>query len=125
MTATRFFSDNAATVHPAVMESLAAANQVDTAYDGDALSRSLDARFSDLFETDCEVLWVSTGTAANRIILAHFVRPWQGVLCHEEAHIEAAECGATTFYAGGARLIPLPGPAAHDDPAGLPAPTTG
>src|SRR3546814_5614944 len=66
MTATRFFSDNAATVHPAVMESLAAANQVDTAYDGDALSRSLDARFSDLFETDCEVLWVSTGTAANR-----------------------------------------------------------
>src|SRR3546814_1539257 len=84
MTATRFFSDNAATVHPAVMESLAAANQVDTAYDGDALSRSLDARFSDLFETDCEVLWVSTGTAANSIILAHFVRPWQGVLCHEE-----------------------------------------
>src|SRR3546814_1372398 len=72
MTATRFFSDNAATVQPAVMESLAAANQVDTAYDGDALSRSLDARFSDLFEADCEVLWVSTGTAANSIILAHF-----------------------------------------------------
>src|SRR3546814_16791093 len=76
---------------------------------------------SDLFETDCEVLWVSTGTAANSIILAHFVRPWQGVLCHEEAHIEADECGATTFYAGGARLMPLPGPGAKIDDAPLTA----
>ena len=31
MTATRFFSDNAATVHPVVMEALAAANQAETA----------------------------------------------------------------------------------------------
>src|SRR3546814_16718181 len=76
---------------------------------------------SDLFETDCEVLWVSTGTAANSIILAHFVRPWQGVLCHEEAHIEADECGAPTFYAGGARLMPLPGPGAKIDAAALTA----
>src|SRR3546814_1931087 len=103
------------------MESLAAANQVDTAYDGDALSRSLDARFSDLFETDCEVLWVSTGTAANSIILAHFARPWQGVLCPEDAHIEADACGAPTFYAGGARLMPLPGPGAQNDAEALTA----
>ena len=48
MTAMRFFSDNAATVHPQVMEALAAANHVDTAYDGDALSQSLDAAFSEL-----------------------------------------------------------------------------
>src|SRR3546814_20360529 len=74
MTATRFFSDNAATVHPAVMEAMVAANRVDTAYDGDALSRSLDAAFSDLFETDCEAVWIPTGTAANSIILAHFAR---------------------------------------------------
>src|SRR3546814_13805488 len=109
MTATRFFSDNAATVHPAVMEAMAAANQVDTAYDGDALSQSLDAAFSELFETDCEVVWIPTGTAANSIILAHFVRPWQGILCYEEAHIEVDECGAPTFYSGGAKLIPLTG----------------
>src|SRR3546814_9595936 len=65
ISATRFFSDNAATVHPAVMEAMAAANQVDTAYDGDALSQSLDAAFSELFETDCEVVWIPTGTAAK------------------------------------------------------------
>lgn len=121
MTATRFFSDNAATVHPAVMEAMAAANQVDTAYDGDALSQSLDATFSELFETTCEVVWIPTGTAANSIILAHFVRPWQGILCYEEAHIEVDECGAPTFYSGGAKLLPLPGSGAKIDAAALKA----
>lgn len=121
MTATRFFSDNAATVHPVVMEAMAAANQVDTAYDGDALSQSLDAAFSELFETTCEVVWIPTGTAANSIILAHFVRPWQGILCHEEAHIEVDECGAPTFYSGGAKLMPLPGRGAKIDAAALKA----
>ena len=119
MTASRFFSDNAAAVHPAVMEALAAANHVDTAYDGDALSQSLDAAFSDLFETDCEVVWISTGTAANSIILAHFVRPWQGILCYEEAHIEVDECGAPTFYSGGAKMMPLPGRGAKIDTEAL------
>lgn len=121
MTAMRFFSDNAATVHPAVMEALAAANHVDTAYDGDALSQSLDAAFSDLFETDCEVVWIPTGTAANSIILAHFVRPWQGILCYEEAHIEVDECGAPSFYSGGAKLMTLPGPGAKIDTDALKA----
>jgi threonine aldolase len=121
MTATRFFSDNAATVHPLVMEALAAANHVDTAYDGDALSQSLDAAFSDLFETACEVVWIPTGTAANSIILAHFVRPWQGILCYEEAHIEVDECGAPTFYSGGAKLMTLPGPGAKIDAEALKA----
>ena len=119
MTATRFFSDNAATVHPVVMEALAAANHVDTAYDGDALSMSLDATFSELFETDCEVVWIPTGTAANSIILAHFVRPWQGILCYEEAHIEVDECGAPTFYSGGAKLMTLPGRGAKIDAEAL------
>ena len=119
MIATRFFSDNAAAVHPAVMEAIAAANRVDTAYDGDALSRSLDAAFSELFETDCEAVWIPTGTAANSIILAHFARPWQGILCHEEAHIEVDECGAPTFYSGGAKLMTLPGDGAKIDPEAL------
>lgn len=102
-----------------VMEALATANQVDTAYDGDALSQSLDAAFSDLFETSCEAIWIATGTAANSIALAHFARPWQGVLCHEEAHIEADECGAPGFYSAGAKLMLLPGAGAKIDLAAL------
>lgn len=118
---TRLFSDNAATVHPKVMEALARANQVDTAYDGDGLSQALDAAFSDLFETACEVVWVATGTAANSIALAHFVRPWQAIVCHDEAHIEVDECGAPGFYSGGAKLILVAGAGAKMAPAALEA----
>lgn len=117
----RFFSDNAAPVHPLVMEAIAAANHVDTAYDGDTLSQSLDAAFSDLFETRCSVLWLPTGTAANSIALAAFVAPWQAVLCHEEAHIEVDECGAPAMFSGGAKLMVLPGEGARIDAAALEA----
>lgn len=109
MTIQRFFSDNAARVHPQVMAAIEAANHVDTAYDGDALSARLDDAFGDVFETRCTALWVTTGTAANAIALAHYARPWQGVLCHEEAHIEVDECGAPAMYSGGAKLILLKG----------------
>ena len=109
MTMQRFFSDNAAPVHPAVMAALAAANHVDTAYDGDALSARLDSAFSALFETPVEALWVPTGTAANCIAIAAYVRPWQSVLCHAEAHIEVDECGAPGFFTGGAKLTLLEG----------------
>ncbi|MDB5736855.1 MAG: amino acid lyase [Sphingomonas bacterium] len=105
----RFFSDNAASVSPAVLEAMAAANHVDTAYDGDALSKSLDGVFSDLFETPCAALWVGSGTAANSIALATLVPPYAGVFCHAEAHINADECGAPEFYTNGAKLMPLPG----------------
>jgi threonine aldolase len=105
----RFFSDNAAAVHPAVLEALAAANHVDTAYDGDALSKRLDGTFSDLFGTQCVVLWVSTGTAANCLALAAMVPPHGGVFCHHEAHINNDEAGAPEFYTHGAKLIPLHG----------------
>lgn len=115
----RFFSDNAAPVHPKVMEALAAANHVDTAYDGDALSARLDDAFSDLFETRVSVLWVPTGTAANSIALSAYVRPWQAVLCHEEAHIEVDECGAPALFSGGAKLILLPGEGAKISPEAI------
>jgi threonine aldolase len=101
----RFFSDNAAPVHPKVMEAIAAANVVDTAYDGDAWSQKLDAAFGAVFETEVRVLWVSTGTAANCLALAAMAQSHQGVICHEEAHIEVDECGAPGFYTGGAKLI--------------------
>jgi threonine aldolase len=101
----RFFSDNAAPVHPAVFAAMAAADHVDTAYDGDALSRALDARFSDLFGRDVAALWVSTGTAANALALAALCPPYGGVICHRDSHIQNDECGAPEFYTHGAKLI--------------------
>jgi threonine aldolase len=117
----RFFSDNAATVHPAVLDALAAANHVDTAYDGDAISQSLDARFSALFETNVAALWVATGTAANSLALAAMCPPFRGVVCHKDAHIQCDEAGAPEFYMGGGKLLLADGPGAKLTPETLAA----
>jgi threonine aldolase len=113
----RFFSDNAAAAHPKVIEAIAAANHVDTAYDGDALSARLDGAFSDLFETTVRAFWVTTGTAANCLALAALCPPYRGILCHRHAHIEVDEAGAPEFFSGGARLILIDGPGAKITPA--------
>lgn len=101
----RFFSDNAASVHTRVLAAIAAANHVDTAYDGDALSQSLDAAFSRVFETPVAALWVPSGTAANALALAQFCPPHGSILCHRDAHIQNDECGAPEFYTHGAKLL--------------------
>ena len=81
----RFFSDNAAPAHPKVLEAIAAANRLDTAYDGDRWSKRLDAAFSALFEREVEALWVSTGTAANSLALAALCPPHGSIVCHRDA----------------------------------------
>ena len=101
----RFFSDNAAAACPEVMAALAAANRLDTAYDGDALSKRLDGAFSELFETDVRALWVATGTAANSLALAALCPPHGSIVCHRDAHIQNDECGAPEFYTHGAKLL--------------------
>lgn len=104
-----FFSDNAATCHPAVMEALARANAVDTAYDGDALSQRLDDVFSELFETRVRALWTTTGTANNCLALAALCPPHGTILCHRDAHIETDEAGAPALFTRGAKLTLLDG----------------
>ncbi|WP_322966379.1 threonine aldolase family protein [Sphingomonas fuzhouensis] len=101
----RFFSDNAARIHPKVMEAIAAADQMDTAYDGDRWSQALDGRLSELFGTAVEVLWVPTGTAANCLALAALCPPYGGVVCHRDSHIQNDEGGAPEFYTHGAKLM--------------------
>jgi threonine aldolase len=115
----RFFSDNAAPVHPKVLEALADANQLDTAYDGDAWSQRLDGAFSDLFGTQVRAFWVTTGTAANCLALAALCPPYRSILCHREAHIENDEAGAPGFFTGGAKLNLLQGDGAKIAPAAV------
>jgi threonine aldolase len=112
----RFFSDNAAPVHPKVMQAIADANHIDTAYDGDNWSAQLDARFGEFFGREVAVLWVATGTAANCLALTSLCQPHQGIICHREAHIEVDECGAPGFYTGGAKLMLVEGDGAKVSP---------
>ena len=112
----RFFSDNAAAAHPAVLDAIAASNRLDTAYDGDQWSLKLDDAFSDLFETRVRALWVTTGTAANCLALAALCPAHGGIICHRDAHIENDEAGAPGFYTHGAKLMLVDGPGAKVSP---------
>jgi threonine aldolase len=117
----RFFSDNAAPAHPKVLEAIAAANRLDTAYDGDEWTARLDGAFSDLFGTEVRAFWVTTGTAANCLSLAALCPPYRAVLCHRDAHIEVDEAGGPGFFTGGAKLILLDGEGAKVTPETLAA----
>lgn len=114
--AKQFLSDNAAAVHPKVWDAMRAADEADSPYDGDALSRRLDEAFSALFGRDCAAIWAATGTAANCLALATLVQPHGGVVCHREAHIEMDEGGAPGFYLHGAKLLLADGEAAKLTP---------
>lgn len=105
-----FKSDNEAPAHPLILDAIAEANRgMATAYADDAWSRGLDRAFSDLFETDCSVLPLATGTAANSVTLAAASPVWGAVMCHRQAHIANDEGGAPEFYTHGAKLVLLDG----------------
>jgi len=105
-----FKSDNEAPAHPAMLEAIARANQgMATAYADDEWSRRLNQAFSERFETECTVLPLATGTAANSITLAAMAPAWGAVMCHRNAHIANDEGGAPEFYTHGAKLMLLDG----------------
>lgn len=107
-----FGSDNAYGVLPQVMAALGRANQgAVRAYGGDSVTQGLTPLYSDLFGRPVAVHPVFTGTAANALALATLTPPHGAVFCHAQSHIMVSECGAPEFYAHGARLIGIDGPA--------------
>jgi threonine aldolase len=105
-----FASDNGAGATPAVLNALIKANDgYRAAYGNDDETREVENLISALFEKQCYVFLVSTGTAANALALSALTPPWGAVLAHKHAHIVEDECGAPEFYMHGARLIPIDG----------------
>lgn len=105
-----FASDNTAGVAPEIMAALARANAgFALGYGNDDWTRRVEQKFSALFERDVAVFLVPTGTGANALALAHVTPPWGAVLCHQNSHIAADECGAPEFFGGGIKLVELPG----------------
>lgn len=106
-----FTSDNAAGVHPAVLQAVAdaAAGPHPRGYDADDWSQRLDAAFAGLFGAPCRVFAVPTGTAANALALAAMCPPWGAILAHDDAHIEIDEAGAVAAFSGGATHMLVPG----------------
>ncbi len=106
-----FASDNTAGMAPEALAALTAANVDPVAsYGNDDWSRRAKELIRDLFETECEVFFVFNGTAANALALAALCRSYHRIICHDQAHVEADECGAPEFFTGGAKLVPVAGP---------------
>jgi threonine aldolase len=105
-----FRSDNVAGVDPAILEAVVKANGGPAMpYGNDEITRRLERRLGEVFETELAVFPVATGTAANALSLAAAVPSWGAVYCHADSHIMQDECNAPEFYTAGARLAPLAG----------------
>ncbi len=118
-----FASDNGGPVHPRIMEALARANDgYAMPYGADALMEQVRARLRAAFEApEAEIFLLTSGTAANALILASLVRPYETILCSPDAHVFDDECGAPEFYTGGARLAPIAAEAGRIRPEALAA----
>jgi len=117
-----FASDNWAGAHPSIAQSLVEhASGYAPAYGASDLDQRVEARFSEIFERDVSVFFVSTGTAANALAYSAVSKPGGVMFAHREAHMVVDECGAPEFLSGGGRLCPVDGPLGRLDPKGLEA----
>ncbi|WP_249010268.1 low specificity L-threonine aldolase [Conexibacter sp. DBS9H8] len=104
-----FASDNTATIHPAVLERIAAVNAGHAfGYGHDPYSTAVAARVAaELGGT--EAFFVFNGSGANVVSLRACCRPWQAVVCSEHAHIHTDESGAPEAV-GGLKLLTVTAP---------------
>jgi len=115
-----FASDTTAGVCPEAMAALQAANAGRApSYGDDAYTTEARQRIAALFETECDVFFAASGTAANSLVLAALCQRHHGILCHGLAHIETDECGAPEFFTGGSKVLPVEGANAKLTPAAL------
>ncbi|KFB09121.1 threonine aldolase family protein [Nitratireductor basaltis] len=117
-----FASDNWAGAHPAISEALAQHSTGHaSAYGTSELDRQVEQKFSELFEREVAVFFVSTGTAANALSMALTMKPGGVCFAHEAAHMIADEGGAPEYLSGGGRLRGVAGGLGRMDPAALEA----
>jgi threonine aldolase len=107
----QFASDNWSGICPEAWVALSEANTGHApAYGADDWTAAGVAAIRELFETDCDVFFVFTGTAANSIGLAAMARNTDAIIAHASSHINVDECGAPGFFSGGAKLVTAPTP---------------
>ncbi len=115
-----FASDNVTGASPEILDALVRANSgSQSSYGADAMTQALEGRFSEIFERDCKVFPVATGTACNALALSCLTPAFGSIHCHRAAHINVDECGAPELDSGGAKLVALGGEGAKIDAATL------
>jgi threonine aldolase len=105
-----FASDNTSGLCPEAWEAMASANDgYESSYGDDQYTAEACELFRKLFEVDCDVYFVLTGTAANSLSLASLCESYHSVIVHEKSHIETDECGAPEFFSNGTKILLAPG----------------
>lgn len=105
-----FASDNYSGVCPEAWQALAEANTgYVNSYGDDCWTELACNALREFFEIDCQVFFVFNGTAANSLALASLCRSYHSIICHELAHVETDECGASEFFSNGTKLLLVPG----------------
>lgn len=102
-----FASDNAASVHPAILRAInEASSGYALAYGRDPWSARLEPLWARHFGPQARAFLVFGGTAANVLALRALVRPHEAVVCARGSHIEFDECGAVEAF-DGCKLLPV------------------
>jgi threonine aldolase len=105
-----FASDNYAPILPEALEAIAAANHGHAiSYGADPVTARLQSLIREHFGESATAFPVFNGTGANVVSLRAMLRPWQGVICAETAHLNVDECGAPEAL-GGVKLLTVPTP---------------
>jgi threonine aldolase len=102
-----FASDNAATVHPRVLEAIAAANAGHAfGYGHDPYTHEVERRLSSAFGApEAAVFFVFNGSGANVLSLRTALRPWEAAIVSANAHLQTDEVGAPEAVAGVKLLV--------------------
>jgi threonine aldolase len=113
-----FASDNYAPILPEALEAIAAANHGHAvSYGADEWTERLRDRSAE-FGEHAAAFPVFNGTGANVVGLRAMLRPWQGVVCAESAHLNVDEGGAPERLAG-IKLLTVPTPDGKLTPAAV------
>ena len=101
-----FASDNVAPICPEAWAAMQEANvHYAPSYGEDRWTARMCGRVREIFEIDCDVYFIFTGTAANALSLAQLCKSFQSVICHQHSHIQTDECGTAEFFTGGSKLL--------------------
>ncbi|HUX41985.1 MAG TPA: beta-eliminating lyase-related protein [Rectinemataceae bacterium] len=96
-----FASDNNASIHPAILKAIERANRGHAiGYGEDPITERTMGLFKETFGRDSETYLVWNGTGANVMGISAALRPWEGIVCVEHAHISGDEAGAPERIAG-------------------------
>jgi threonine aldolase len=96
-----FASDNYAPALPEALAAITAANHGPAvSYGADAWTARLQERVREQFGEGAVAFPVFNGTGANVTGLRALLKPWQGVICAETAHLNVDEGGAPEVLAG-------------------------